>query len=77
MRDYGTNVVGGVTPGKGGPCTRASRLDTVADAIKHTGANATVIYRPAARRADANPRGRRRGHLRRRCITEGIRRSIM
>ncbi|MCY8487300.1 succinate--CoA ligase subunit alpha [Bacillus atrophaeus] len=54
MLEYGTNIVGGVTPGKGG--TEAEGVpvfNTVADAVYTTGANASVIYVPAAFAADA------------------------
>jgi succinyl-CoA synthetase alpha subunit len=51
MLDYGTPVVSGVTPGKGGQWTFNGRVpvfDTVAEAMAETGANTTVIYVPAA-----------------------------
>ncbi|NOT47316.1 MAG: succinate--CoA ligase subunit alpha, partial [Acidobacteria bacterium] len=54
MVDYGTNVVGGVTPGKGGSTHEGIPVfNTVADAVKATGANASVIYVPPAFAADA------------------------
>src|SRR5881396_601104 len=54
MVDYGTNVVGGVTPGKGGTTHEGIPVfNTVADAVKEAGANASVIYVPPAFAADA------------------------
>ena len=54
MRDYGTNIVGGVTPGKGGTTHEGIPVfNTVADAVRETGANASVIYVPPAFAADA------------------------
>ncbi|MCL4204122.1 MAG: succinate--CoA ligase subunit alpha [Pirellulaceae bacterium] len=51
---YGTLVVGGVTPGKGGGTVEGVPVfDTVAEAVEKTGANATMIYVPAAFTADA------------------------
>ena len=55
MLEYGTKVVGGVTPGKGGQKFEGSVpiFNTVAEAVKSTGANATVIYVPPVFAADA------------------------
>ncbi|MBM7552764.1 succinate--CoA ligase subunit alpha [Thalassobacillus pellis] len=54
MLDYGTKIVGGVTPGKGGTEVEGVPVfNTVEDAVKETGANASVIYVPAPFAADA------------------------
>jgi succinyl-CoA synthetase alpha subunit len=53
-RDYGTNVVGGVTPGKGGTSVEGFPLfDGVAEAVRKTGANVSVVFVPPAGAADA------------------------
>src|SRR5881296_1384538 len=54
MVEYGTQVVGGVTPGKGGTTHEGIPVfNTVTDAVKEAGANASVIYVPPAFAADA------------------------
>ena len=72
-RDYGTNVVGGVTPGKGGTEIEGFPVfNTVRDAVAKTGANATMIFVPPAGSADAILEALEAGIELIVCITEGI-----
>ncbi len=73
MIDYGTNVVGGVTPGKGGQSHLGKPVfNTVADAVKQAGANVSVIFVPPAFAADAIMEAAAAGIKVIVCITEGI-----
>ncbi|HSU94316.1 MAG TPA: succinate--CoA ligase subunit alpha [Gemmatimonadaceae bacterium] len=74
MREYGTNVVAGVTPGKGGQTFdgEVPIFDTVADAVARTQANVSVIYVPPPFAADAMMEAAAAGIDLIVCITEGV-----
>jgi succinyl-CoA synthetase alpha subunit len=74
MMEYGTQVVAGVTPGKGGQMFEGTVpiFNTVADAVKATGANTSVIYVPPPFAADAIMEAAAAGVALVVCITEGV-----
>jgi len=75
MLDYGTQIVAGVTPGKGGQWACDGRVpvfDTVAEAVAATQANASVVYVPARFAADAVLEAANAGIPLIVCITEGV-----
>ena len=74
MIEYGTQVVAGVTPGKGGQQFEGTVpiFDTVYDAVKATGANTSVIYVPPMFAADAMMEAAAAGVQLIVCITEGV-----
>jgi succinyl-CoA synthetase alpha subunit len=73
MVEYGTRIVGGVTPGKGGQAVDGIPVfNTVAQAVRETGANASVIFVPPAFSADAVMEAADAGLKTIVCMTEGI-----
>jgi len=72
-RDYGTKVVGGVTPGKGGTKIEGFPIfNSVSEAVKKTGANTTMIFVPPPGAADAIMEAADAGIALIVCITEGV-----
>src|SRR5918911_3700541 len=72
-REYGTRVVGGITPGKGGTVKEGFPIfNTVAEAVAKTGANASMIFVPPPGAADAILEAADAGIKVIVCITEGI-----
>src|SRR5207247_7409613 len=72
-RDYGTQIVGGVAPGKGGTVKEGFPIfNTVAEAVRKTGANATMIFVPPPAAADAIMEAADAGIAVIVAITEGI-----
>ena len=72
-RDYGTTVVGGVTPGKGGTAVEGFPLfNTVEEAVRKTGANVSVVFVPPPGAADAIMEAADAGIPLVVCITEGV-----
>lgn len=73
MKEYGTNIVGGVTPGKGGEWVHGIPVfDTVKEAVNATDANASIIYVPARFAADAVMEAADAKVKLIVCITEGV-----
>jgi len=75
MLEYGTNIVAGMTPGKGGQTALDGRVpvfDTVRDAVRETGANTSCIFVPAAGAPDAMLEAADAGIELVICITEGV-----
>jgi succinyl-CoA synthetase alpha subunit len=75
MLEYGTNIVAGMTPGKGGQMTLDGTVpvfDTVADAVRETGANTSCIFVPASGAPDSVMEAAAAGIGTIFCITEGI-----
>jgi len=75
MAEYGTRIVAGVTPGKGGQTALDGTVpvfDTVADAVRETGADTSCIFVPAAGAPDAIMEAASSGITTIFCITEGI-----